>query len=118
MSEDEKSVFVVFYDKYSSILYQIAMQISPNETAAEQIFVSTFRKAYVQNIFKLSSPCIILVKTLISTAHHQFEGEQNKSKIKLKQFKDSPILHNILCQKGSFKKKVFTTKATTINSWA
>jgi hypothetical protein len=117
MSEEEKSVFVVFYDKYSSMLYQIAMQISPNETVAEQIFVSTFRKAYVQNIFKLSSPCIILIRTLISAAHHLLEGEQNKSKIKLKQFKDKPILHNILCQKASFKKKVFTTETTTINSW-
>jgi hypothetical protein len=118
MLKNEKSAFEVFYDKYSSMLYEIALQISPNQTTAEQIYISTFRKAYVQNIFKHSSPCLILLKVLINSAHHQLEGDQIKSNIKLKQFENLPIIQNILCQKSSFKKKVFTKRTTPINSWA
>ncbi len=99
----KKSSFEIFYDTYSSMAYDMALQISPNQDVAEQILLASFQKAKHQNIITRShpSPCISLIKIIIDTAHKQLNNNQGKTNFKLRQFENSPMLQHLLCEQAS-----------------
>ena len=84
------------YDKYSPMIYGIALDISSTQSEAESILISTFHKAYKQNLIKKSSHflCASLIKLTIQTAREQLK---TKNIIKIKQFENASLLHNLLC---------------------
>ncbi len=93
------------YDTYSKMLFGIAMQIAATEQDAEEILIITFKKIYKQNIIQQIYPsiCITLIKLLIQTAHEQLNPEELEHNFKLKQFENTPLLHNLLCKQVSFE---------------
>lgn len=98
-----KTKFETFYDKYSPMAFDIALQFSPNEKHAEEILNVAFTKAYHQNIEEQSfpPPCISLLKILIETAERLLNFKMEKNNFRLRQFENFPILQSLLCKKES-----------------
>ena len=106
--------FEILYDRYCPMLYGIALQIAPTQMEAEQIIISSFIKAYHQNIEeqKYPSPCISLIKLLIQTAHEQLKNNTDKPNFELKMFENSPMLHHVLCEQATLEKYCIEYKIT------
>ena len=98
-----KKEFEMLYDTYSAMLYGIAVEISSSRKDADEILIITFEKAQQQSIGKKKypSPSILLIKLLIQTAHQQFNNNTGNTILKIKQFKNYPILHSILSDQGN-----------------
>lgn len=98
MIQDYWNLFNELYDKYCGMLYSIALDISQNETEAKHILMGTFQKAMLQKLTVHASPsCLItLIKLIIQTAH-EYNGEP-KNNFKIKQFENTPLLHQFLCE--------------------
>lgn len=92
--------FETLYDTYSPMLYGIALQIAPTKMEAEHILIATFSKAHEQKLCekKHLSHCINLIKLLIQTAHQKLNNNIGKPNFKIKQFENTPMLHQILCE--------------------
>ncbi len=105
MKASVSSQFETLYKTYSAMVYSIAVEISPTKRQAKEILISTFQKAYKQNIEeqKYPSTCITLFKLLIQSAHEQLNNDQDKTNIKLEKFKNSPMLHYLLCEQATLE---------------
>ena len=92
--------FKTLYDTYSPMLYGIALQIAPTHMEAEYILSATFSKALQQNWCeqKHPSPCIEIIKLLIKTAHQRLNNNIGETNFKIKQFENTPMLHQLLCE--------------------
>lgn len=97
------SSFEALYNIYSAMLYSVALEISPNQKAAEEILILTFQKVYKKKLTQQNHPsiCATLLKLVIETAQEQLNPDQIKSSFKLKQFEKAPILHKLLCEQIS-----------------
>lgn len=95
-----KTSFKNIYDTYYHILYDIALQICPNNTKAENIFLLTFNKILQQHNEWLDKKpsCIDLIKLMIQTAKEELYPGNAKCNFKIKQFENTPILHKILVE--------------------
>ena len=95
-----KTSFKNIYDTYYHILYDIALQICPNNTKAENIFLLTFNKILQQHNEWLDKKpsCIDLIKLMIQTAKEELYPGDTKCNFKIKQFENTPILHKILVE--------------------
>lgn len=98
MPQIPKETFDKLYDRYNSMVYDMANQLTSSKRHVEQILVSVFRKAHDQNIMEKTfpSPCITLIKIVLATAHaviNQGIGEPN---FKLNQLKHTPLLQHLL----------------------
>jgi len=84
------------YNRYSPMLYSIALEISPTQIEAEEILIVTFIKMHKQKLIVQhhASICLMLIKLLMQTAN---ELLKQKEHIKLTQFENTPLLHQILC---------------------
>lgn len=84
------------YDKYSAVLYGIALKISPSKKHAEKILIETFRKAYHLKIAAAiyPSPLVKLIKIVVQKAH-EYTGAENNNFV-IRDFKNTPLLHQIL----------------------
>lgn len=102
------------YSTYSSILYSIALEISPTPKEAEEILISTFQKIYKRNLTQQNqaSICATLIKLTLQTAHEHLNSGQIKNNFKLKQFEHAPILHKLLCEQISLKQYCEESKVT------
>lgn len=91
------------YDKYSVMLYGIALEISPSQKEAETILIKTFEKVHQQNIIhqENSSMCATLIKLVIQAAHEVLMPDELKHNFKLKRFENCPLLHQLLCEQLS-----------------
>jgi hypothetical protein len=90
------------YDRYSPMLYGIALQVSPTQSEAEEILIRTFQKIGTLKLAQGNNrpiPCISLIKMTIEAAHELLGSFCNN--IKLKQFESTPILHKLLCEQMS-----------------
>jgi len=108
------SSFEILYNTYSSMLYAIALEISPDPKEAEEILIHSFQRAYKQNIFQQNSPsvCVALIKLIVQTAQERLNPDQKTSNFKLKQFENAPLLHKILCEPNSLDQYSEETKFT------
>lgn len=92
-------VFENIYEKYSPMLYGIALQIDPEQKSAEQILIKTFKKIHEQEITQEKYPtyCLTLIHLILKTAHEIFPLKFENN-IKLKQFESTPLLHKLICK--------------------
>lgn len=109
-----KSSFEIFYNKYSPMVYEMALQIAPNQNTAQQILISTFTTANHQNIalqtFPL--PSITLIKILVDTAHQQLNKGLGSPNFKIKQFENTPILQHLFCELSTLENYCNNLKIT------
>jgi hypothetical protein len=92
-------IFEKIYDKYAGIIYGIALEICSDKNDAEQIFISIFKKIYDDNLTIKNSPnyYITLIKLIMDTAKAELNNSNNLELISLKQFENTPVLHNLIC---------------------
>ena len=69
------------YDKYSPMMFGIALQISSTEKEAEQILSSTFQKIHNQKVHEQSHSglCVKRIKLTIETAFEQLPSRRKKT---------------------------------------
>ncbi|HPH20351.1 MAG TPA: hypothetical protein PLE32_16290, partial [Haliscomenobacter sp.] len=95
------------YHSYGAKLYSIAMEIAPNQAAAEKILIGTFVKIHRQQSTLLNghSPpvYITLIKLVLQTAHEQLYSNQLKYNFTLKQFANTPLLNKLICEQISLE---------------
>jgi hypothetical protein len=104
------------YDKYSAMLYGIALEISPSSKEAEIILIKTFEKAYSQNLMNSEKAgiCGILIKLVIQSAHEVLLPKELKHNFKLNRFEDSPLLHQLLCEQISVNEICLKNKLSSL----
>ncbi len=100
-----KADFENIYDAYCPVLYSIALQLCPTEEQAEQILVETFKKIHSQKSVWQNEKrlCIPLIKILIDTAKKQLYPAKTTVDFKIKQFKNTPLLRQLLVGQLSLK---------------
>ncbi len=105
MTAEAIGKFEIFYDAYSAMANNVALQISTSPAEAERIFSAAFKKASQLNIVeqRFPSPCIALISILIDTAHQQRNNTIGKMNFRHRQFAATPILHHLLCEKSSIE---------------
>ena len=95
------------YQDYGARLYVVALEIAPNQSAAEKILIDTFVKIHEQQLVQLNEhppPVYIsLIKLLLQTAHEHLYTDQLKYTFKLKQFEHTPLLHKLICEQISLE---------------
>ena len=93
--------FEKIYDRFSPMLYSIALEIAPSEKEAEEIMIITFQKLHRQKLMDTNqhSICATLIKLIIEPAKEQFKSPS----IRLKLFENSPSLHSLLCESTSLE---------------
>lgn len=90
------------YNRYSALLFGIALQVSPDKESAEEILVLAFQKIYKLELSPLDHASIFITMTrmIIQLAQEKFIPLQAKEDLKLRMFEKSGILCNLL--NGSF----------------
>jgi hypothetical protein len=69
----------ILYDKYSSMVYAMALKISHDKKCAEEILISTFRKLYKQVSLKNYSDSLYIttiIRLVIQTAYEHINPTQ------------------------------------------
>lgn len=91
------------YNTYSSMLYGIALEISPTPKDAKEILIRTFHQASKQNLLQQARPlrCAALIKLVIRIAQEQLHPSQLKNDFRLKQFEHTPLINKSLCGQTS-----------------
>ena len=86
--------FEEVYDRYSPMVYGIALEIAP-EGEADEILVATFVRLHKNNLirYQAHSICVTLLKLTIQTAREQL----NRNDIKIRKLENTPMLHRLLC---------------------
>ena len=81
-------------------MYDIALQLCPNNTKAENIFLLTFNKISQQHTewSDKKFSCIDLIKLMIQIAKEEMYPGDMECNFKIKQFENTPILHKILVE--------------------
>ncbi len=103
------SNFEYLYDKYSPILYSIALQVAPCQQQAEQILTETFTKAHELNFADHKSPKLLLflMKLVVQTAHQQLNNGRGEMKFSIEYFRNTPILHFVIFEQKSLENYCF-----------
>lgn len=95
------------YQDYGARLYVVALEIAPDQSAAENILIETFVKIHQQQLVQLNEHpppiYITLIKLLLQTAHEHLYTDQLKYNFKLKQFEHTPLLHKLICEQISLE---------------
>ena len=92
------------YDKHCPILYSIAMQICHSKKKAAQVLISVFKKIYTDDISQHpdSIYSITLIRLIIKTAQELYFIKL-KSNFRLKQFENTPLLNQLICNQISIQ---------------
>ena len=100
-----QSVFENMYEKYSAILYGIALEICPNVVCAERLFTATFKNIYNLNLTGQNSPSLYieLIRLVLSTTKNEIYPHENEINFTLKQFNSTPLLQQLICNEISLK---------------
>ena len=98
------SNFENIYDKYSPILYSIALQICNSKKKAEQVLMNTFKKVYTQDITKhqYSIYSITFMRLIVKTAKEIYPIKLKRN-FRLKQFEKTPLLNQLICDQISLQ---------------
>ena len=98
-----QSAFENIYEKYSAIIYGIALEICPNVICAELVFTATFKKIYNSNITVQNSPIyyIELIRLVFRITKNEIYPHEKKINFKLKQFDTTPLLQQLICNEIS-----------------
>jgi hypothetical protein len=100
----DKSTFENIYEKYSPMLYGIALQIIPSKNKAEDLLILTFKKIVNQDVIQKPYPayCIILMRLILKTAQEIYP-KKFKNGFKLRHFENAPFLNQIICEQIDFQ---------------
>ena len=92
------------YDKYCPMLYSIALQICHSKKKAEQVLINVFKKIYTQDMsrHKESIYSITIMRLIIKTAQELYSIKL-KSNFRLKQFENTPLLNQLICNQISIQ---------------
>ena len=92
------------YDKQCPILYSIAMQICHSKEKAAQVLINVFKKIYTHDISQHpdSILSITLMRLIIKTAQELYSIKL-KSNFRLKQFENTPLLNQLICNQISIQ---------------
>jgi len=90
------------YDKYSAMLFGMLLEICPSREAAEKVMVTTFKKLFKQQGLQQNNPCLFvkIIKLAMESASEQSVLLQPG---RCKNFKESPLLQQVLFQNRSMK---------------
>src|SRR2546430_12949686 len=93
------------YDRYSHIVYGIAIEISLSEADAERVLVRTFEKLCngglnLQNHSSLPS---VLIKLTVETACELLPPDMRKNNFKMKGLERFPLIHQFLFENNSIE---------------
>lgn len=90
------------YDKYSALVYGIALEITNSKQQAEQVLIRTFEKVQQPNILDHNpgAVCATLIKLTTTTAK-ELNNELHRTDLKLKRFENQPMLNTLLCNNTS-----------------
>ena len=91
----------ILYDRYCTLVYQLALKLTSDKKNAEEVLVGTFRKLYEQLQGKKQAICLSpfsLIRTVIQTAREQMNpvmtgsgNMDNQSKIAVAPITDLKI---------------------------
>lgn len=100
-----KSDFENIYDVYCPVLYGIALQLCPTEVMAEDILVKTFQTLYQKKSVWQEDKhyCIPLIKLMIGTVKEQIYLVKATDNFKIKEFENTPFLHQLLVEQLSIE---------------
>ncbi|HOZ51223.1 MAG TPA: hypothetical protein PLU17_05165 [Chitinophagaceae bacterium] len=106
--------FESIYNKYIDMLYGITLEIAPSLEEADMILIKTFEKIKEQNVANLENSfiCITLIKLLIQSAHQVLHPQERRHQFKLKHFKNTPLLHLLICEQISIDEICLKNKLT------
>ncbi len=96
-------IFDNIYDKYASSLYAIALEVCPDVLCAEHVFIKTFKHIYDQNNTGKDSPSyyVELIKLILAIAKLDVYSQAKEINFKLKQFENTPLLQQLICNEES-----------------
>lgn len=96
--------FEKIYEKYSPMLFGVALEICPSKKHAEELLMITFKKIHLEDISREKHPayCITLIRLIIKTAHGIYP-EKFKTCPSLKQFESTPLLNQLICDQKSLE---------------
>jgi hypothetical protein len=100
-----QSIFETIYDKYAGSLYAIALEICPDVSCAEHVFIKTFKNIYDQNRTCQNSPTyyVELIKLILSIAKAEVYLHKKDINFTLKQFENTPLLQRLICNDESLE---------------
>ena len=92
------------YDKYCPMLYSIALQICHSKKKAEQVLINVFKKIYTQDMSRHTESIysITIMRLIIKTAQELYSIKL-KSNFRLKQFENTPLLNQLICNQISIQ---------------
>ncbi len=106
MGQSPPSVHKLYQD-YGVRLYVVALEIAPDQAAAEKILTETFVKIHEQQLVQLNEHpppiYITLIKLLLQIAHQHLYTDQTKCSFKLKQFEHTPLLQKLIGEQISLE---------------
>ena len=96
--------FEKIYEKYSPMLFGVALEICPSKKQAEELLLITFKKIHRDDINREKYPayCITLLRLIIKTAHGIYP-DKFKTCPSLKQFETTPLLNQLICDQKSLE---------------
>jgi len=96
--------FEKIYEKYSPMLFGLALEICPSKKHAEELLLITFKKIHQDDINRENHPayCITLIRLIIKTAHGIYP-EKFQTCLSLKQFETTPLLNQLICDQKSLE---------------
>jgi hypothetical protein len=96
--DQQNCSFERMYDRFSPILYNIALEITDNSTFAEEILITTFLKARFHKTLKLNDADIFfqLITLLVSTTREVLLKNNCPGNFRMKRFCHTPMLSKLL----------------------
>lgn len=96
--------FEKIYEKYSPMLYGVALEICLSKKQAEELLMITFKNIHLEDINCEKNPayCLTLIRLIIKMAYRLYP-ENFKTCVSLKQFENTPLLNQLLCEQISLQ---------------
>lgn len=96
--------FKNIFDKYCPLLYSVALQICNSKMKAEKVLINVFKKIYNQDISQHTDSIysITLMRLIIKSAQELYSIKL-KSNFRLKQFQNTPLLNQLICNQISLQ---------------
>ncbi len=104
--------FSHFYDRYSPVLYSIAMEITGSKLLAEEILIATFLKIRAYQILHPKDPDIFfrLISLMICTTREILDENNFRGNFSMQRFYHMPILSKLLFKQASMEELCETMK--------
>lgn len=98
MQSSAQISFEQTYDKYSAMVYGLALKMTDSQKDAEEVLVNTFINLQKENLIEKKAHCICatLIKLTIRNARENKTYIKPATDLKLKKFEHTTYLHKLL----------------------